>query len=300
MAVTITQLRAFLAVAEAGSVHLAARRLYVSQPSVSAAISALGKELEVELVERSGRGIRLTPAGEAFLPYAAEVLGLLEQGGQAAQEAARPQRNRIRLVAVTTAGEYLVPPLIDAYRRLHPETELLLEIGNRKTVLDRVASRMADLGIGGRPIARGVTGEPFLENDLVVVAREPVELAQATWLLREEGSGTRATTERFLAELGIVPRAVLTLGSNGAVREALRLGLGIALVSELAVARELESGELVRLAVPGTPIPRPWFALVAEGIEPRPAVRRFLAFLHSEQARAAVTRARHGRGQACA
>lgn len=292
MAVTITQLRAFLAVAEAGSVHLAARKLYVSQPSVSAAISALGKELHAELIERSGRGIRLTRAGEAFRPYAAQVLGLLEQGREAAQEAARPERNRIRVVAVTTAGEYLVPALIDAYRRRYPEAELLLEIGNRKAVLDRVASHTADVGIGGRPIAKGVRGEPFLDNDLVVVGREEgVDLAQATWLLREEGSGTRATTERFLAELGIEPATVLTLGSNGAVKEALRLGLGVTLISELAVARELRTGELVRIPAPGTPLPRPWYALLAEGVEPRPSVRRFLAFLRSDDARALVTRA---------
>ncbi|MCS7007931.1 MAG: LysR substrate-binding domain-containing protein, partial [Gaiellaceae bacterium] len=223
MAITLTQLRAFLAVAEAGSVHLAARKLYVSQPSVSAAISALGRELHADLVERNGRGIRLTPAGEAFRPYAAQVLGLLEQGREAAQEAARPARNRIRIMAVTTAGEYVAPALIEAYRRLHPEAELLLEIGNRKAVLDRVASHAVDVGIGGRPIARGVAGEPILDNDLVVVGREPIEdLAEATWLLREEGSGTRATTERFLAEIGVEPATVLTLGSNGAVKEALR------------------------------------------------------------------------------
>lgn len=291
MAITITQLRAFLAVAEARSVHLAARRLYVSQPSVSAAISALAKELGVGLVERSGRGIRLTAAGEAFVPYAARVLGLLDQGREAAQDAARPERNRIRIVAVNTAGEYLVPALIDAYRRLFPETDISLEIGNRKAVLDRIASHTADVGIGGRPIAKGVSGEPFLDNDLVVVGREPVDdLSEATWLLREEGSGTRATTERFLAELGIAPREVLTLGSNGAVKGALQLGLGVALLSELAVARELASGELVRIPTPGTPIRRPWYALVAEGVPLRPAVRRFLTFLRSEEAQAAVAR----------
>lgn len=291
MPVTITQLRAFLAVAETGSVHAAARRLYVSQPSVSAAISALGKELQAKLVERSGRGIRLTPAGEALVPYAARVLGLLEQAREAVEEAVRPERGRIRIVAVNTAGEYVVPALIDAYRRLHPETELLLEIGNRKLVLERVASHAADVGIGGRPIVKGVIGEPFLDNDLVIVARDIVEdLAEATWLLREEGSGTRTTTERFLAELGIAPKSVLTLGSNGAVKQALKLGLGVSLVSELAVARELEAGELVRIPAPETPIPRPWHALVAEDVPCRPAVQLFLAFLRSDEARAAVAR----------
>ncbi|MFN8185686.1 MAG: LysR family transcriptional regulator [Gaiellales bacterium] len=291
MAVTLTQLRAFAAVAEAGSVHLAARRLYVSQPSVSAAVAALGKELGVGLVERSGRGIRLTGAGEAFLPYATQVLGLLERGREAAQEVAMPERRRLHLVAVNTAGEYLVPALIDAYRRRYPETDVSLEIGNRRVVLDRIASHTADVGIGGRPIAKGVAGEPFLDNDLVLVGKETgPDLAEATWLLREEGSGTRATAERFLAELGVEPSVVLTLGSNGAVKQALSLGLGVTLISELAVAAELESGELVRIPAAGTPISRPWYALVAEGVPQRPAVKQFLAFLRSPEARDAVRR----------
>lgn len=281
MAVTLTQLRAFLAVSEAGSVHVAARRLHVSQPSVSAAVSALGRELGVELVERNGRGIRLTLAGQAFVPYAAQVLGLLDRGRDAAREAAAPERARIRIVAVNTAGEYLAPVLIDGFRRAHPDVELSLEIGNRHAVLERLASQTADVGIGGRPISKGVTGEPFADNALVVVGREqPDELAEATWLLREEGSGTRAAGERFLAELGIEPRSVLTLGSNGAVKQALRLGLGVTLISELAVADELAHGELVRIDTPGTPISRPWYALVPDGVPLRPSVQQFLAFLH--------------------
>src|SRR5688500_8011189 len=118
---TVTQLRSFAAVARAGSVQEAARLLYVTQPSVSAAIAALARSLGVALVDRDGRGIRLTKAGEAFAPYAAEILGLLEQGRRAAAEAAQPERARLRVVAVNTAGEYLLPPLIQGYRQRHPD-----------------------------------------------------------------------------------------------------------------------------------------------------------------------------------
>ena len=117
MAVTLTQIRAFLAVRSTGSVHAAAGQLLVSQPSVSAAVASLARELGTVLFERHGRGVRLTESGEAFAPYAAEVLGLLEQGRNAAQEAANPENSKVRLVAVNTAGEYLAPPLIQAYRR---------------------------------------------------------------------------------------------------------------------------------------------------------------------------------------
>lgn len=288
MAVTLTQLKTFLAVSRSGSVGEAARQLVVSQPSVSSALAALEREVGVDLLERHGRGVRLTAAGEAFVPYAAEVLGLLEQGREAAHEADRPARGRIRVTAVNTAGEYLLPPLVQAYRRVEPDAEVLLEVGNRRTVLDRVESREADVGIGGRPLGRDIDGRPFLDNELIVVGREPVELAAATWLLREEGSGTRSATAGFLAEQGIEPPEVLTLGSNGAVKQGLAIGLGVTLISRHAVTRELREGSLVALPAPGTPIVRPWFTLVARGLEPRPAVRTFLEFVHSPAARKAI------------
>ncbi|TMJ97390.1 MAG: LysR family transcriptional regulator [Actinobacteria bacterium] len=289
MAVTLTQLRAFMAVVQAGSVHAAARQLFVSQPSVSAALAALAREVGTDLVERHGRGIRLTAAGEAYRPYAAEVLGLLEQGRDAASEAERPEHARIRLAAVNTAGEYLIPAVIQAYRRAEPGAEVLLEIGNRRSVLERVESRAADLAVAGRPPNRNVTGRAFLDNELIVVAREPAEdLASLTWLLREEGSGTRAATEAFLADREIEPREVLTLGSNGAVKQALSIGLGATLISVHAVARELRDGTLVRLPASGTPLRRPWYSLVARGVEPRPAVQRFREFLHSAAAADAI------------
>src|SRR5206468_288278 len=124
MSATFTQLRAFDAVARARSVQEAARQLFVRQPSVSAAVASLGRSLGAALVEREGRGIRLTKAGEAFAPYAAEILGLLDQGQRAAAEAAQPERARLRVVAVNTAGEYLLPPLIHGFRALQPDVEV--------------------------------------------------------------------------------------------------------------------------------------------------------------------------------
>jgi len=282
---TVTQLRAFLAVARSGGVQTAAAQLHVSQPSVSAALGALARELGVQLVERDGRGVRLTEAGTAFVPYAAEVLGLLDQGRQAAVEADGVRRARIRVVAVNTAGEYLLPPLIQAYRRDHPGAEILLEIGNRATVYERLTSHRADLGVGGRPPGNELDGSPFLANELIVVGREPTaELDSATWLLREPGSGTRAATEQFLADLGLEPPERLTLGSNGAVKQALAIGLGVTLISSHAVGPELRDGRLVQIPVSGTPLVRPWYVLLPRGVPTRPAVSRFCDFLRSDEA----------------
>lgn len=286
MAITLTQIRAFLAVKAAGSMRLAADQLLISQPSVSAAVSALADELRTPLVERHGRGVRLTAAGEAFAPYAAQVLGLLEQGTFAAREAAHPESSKIRLIAVNTAGEYLVPPLIQAYRRLHPGISVLLEVANRATVLERLQSRRADIGIGGRPPGGRLSGYPFQANELVVVGREiPADLSQASWLLREEGSGTRLATERLLADLDLAAPEVQTLGSNGAIKHGLAVGLGITLISRFAVAGELRDGHLVEIGVPGTPLTRPWHVLFPRSGPDRPSVRAFGEFLRSDRAR---------------
>ena len=294
MPITLAQLRSFLAVRSAGSVHAAAGQLLVSQPTVSAAIAALGHELGVPLVERHGRGVRLTESGETFAPYAAEALGLIEQGRGAAQEAARPGHSRIRLAAVNTAGEYLVPALIRAYRQVRPGASILLEVGNRASVFERLGSRRADIGIGGRPSGRALTGYPFFGNELIVVGREmPADLASVPWLLRGEGSGTRLATERLLTDLGLdnaetgAPE-LLTLGSNGAIKQGLAVGLGITLIARLAVARELRDGTLCEIPVAGTPQARPWFVLLATTGPRRPAVTEFAEFLRSDQARQAI------------
>jgi LysR family transcriptional regulator, low CO2-responsive transcriptional regulator len=297
MPITLTQIRGFLAVRRTGSVRAAAGQLLVSQPSVSAAISALGRELGAPLVERHGRGVRLTEAGEAFAPYAAQALGLIEQGRSAAREAARPEHSRIRLAAVNTAGEYLAPALIRAYRQVRPDTSVLLEVGNRASVFELLETRRADIGIGGRPAGRPVSGYPFFANELIVVGKEvPADLAATPWLLRGEGSGTRLATERLLADLGLGGAGgidagrpeLLTLGSNGAIKQGLAVGLGVTLISRLAVAGELADGTLHEIPVPGTPLRRPWFVLLPASGPRRPAVRAFADFLRSDQARHAI------------
>ncbi len=304
MPVTFSQLASFLAVAREGSVSVAARQLVVTQPSVSAALSALARELGVELTERDGRAIRLTAAGRALVPYATDVLGLLDQGRQAAREAASSSERRLRIAAVTTAGEYVAPPLLHAFAVGRPDIALTLEVGNRADVFERVNRHVADVGIGGRPPEDGrLVGPPFLHNEVVVVtapddplaARRAVpveELAGRTWLLREEGSGTRLMVEEFLAQHGLRPET-LTLGSNGAIKHAVRLGLGISIESRIAVELELESGALGTIAVRGGIAPREWYALRSSVGPVREPVAAFLEFVKSREAQEAVEEAQH-------
>ncbi len=289
MAITVTQLTAFLAVIRGGSVTAAADELVVTQPSVSSAIAALGRELGCDLFERAGRGIRLTEAGSAFAPFAADVIGLLDDGRQAAREAAAVASRRLQIAAVTTAAESFVPPLMRAFADGHPDIELTLDVGNRQEVLDRVRAHAVDVAISGKPPADDrLIAEPLTDNEIACITAPedpastggPVEalaLAERVWLLREPGSGTRALNEQFLAERGLTPDT-LTLGSNGAIKQAARVGLGISLLSRAAVEAELASGRLGEIRLNDGPAPRPWYVLRSAIGPARPTVDLFVAF----------------------
>ena len=295
---TLTQLRALVEVAATGSVRQAASQLVVSQPAVSAAVAALQRDLGVALVAREGRGLVLTPAGRVFAGYARQILGLLEEGRAAAAGQLHPERGRVRLAAVTTAGEHVLPLFLAAFRASWPQAEVALEVGNRSRVWELLGYREVDLVIGGRPPVGGrfrtLATRP---NPLVVVAptdgqdgvpddegvrgvREVgvAELAAQVWLLREAGSGTRSTAEELFEELGISP-PTLTLGSNGAVRESVRAGLGVTLISRDAVARELGGGALEEWHVPGLPLRRAWHVVGRAGEDLPPTAGLFLAGL---------------------
>jgi DNA-binding transcriptional LysR family regulator len=298
MAVTLNQLSSFLAVAREGSVSAAAEKLHVTQPSISAAVSALSRELGVELTERVGRGIGLTAAGHAFRPYAADVLGLVEQGRHAAREAADLSTRSLRLVAVATAAEYVVPALLRTFAGMHPEIHLSLEVANRATVFERVLEHEVDVAIAGRPPEDArIAGYAFLRNELalivapddVLVGRGPVaprELGDRVWLQRESGSGTRQLISEFFTEHDLRPQT-LTLGSNGAIKEAVRLGLGVSLQSRVAVEQELAAGTLAELKVKGGLPEREWYSLHSATVPPRPAVQLFLEYVNGPDGRRA-------------
>ena len=292
MAITVTQLTAFLAVVRGGSVTAAADELVVTQPSVSSAISALARELDCELFERAGRGIRLTEAGTAFAPYAADVIGLLERGRRAAREAASASGHRLRIAAVTTAAESFVPQMMRDFSHAHPEVELTLDVGNRAHVIECVLRHSADVAISGKPPGDPrLVAEPLGENRIACITapddpaatgrpRVAAELADRAWLLREPGSGTRALNEQFLAERGLAPR-ILELGSNGAIKQAARAGLGISLVSRAAVDAELSNGQLGEIRLRDAPMSRPWYVLRSSVGPSRAVVGAFLDHLRA-------------------
>ena len=280
---TLNQLRTFLAVAESGSVRAAADELVVTQAAVSASLGALQKSLGLQLLRPEGRGLRLTEAGQEYARYVRKILGLLDEAHRAAASAADPERGGLRIAAVTTAAEQIVPGLLRGFRRLYPEVGVLLEAGNRERVDALLNHHQVDLLLGGRPEPGwDVQVHAVRPHQLVVVAAPELAgtapadllpwLARQTWLLREQGSGTRATTEALLAELGLAP-LTLTVGSNGAIRESASVGLGVTLVSRDAAAAELAAGRLAELTVPGTPLHRDWYLVAHPGDLPATADR---------------------------
>lgn len=301
MAVTLTQLSAFLAVVRRGSVTAAAEELVVTQPSVSAAVSALERELGVTLTERAGRTVRPTAAGSAYAPYASDVLGLLDKGARAAREAEAARPSTLRISAVTTAGEHVVPQLIQAFRERRPELEISLDVGNRELVFQRVLDHAVDVAVTGRiPDDARLVGMDFADNEFAIVtaAGDPLarrrwvsmeELAERPWLVREQGSGTRVLCEELLASRGVEP-TLLTLGSNGAIKQAARAGLGIALQSRAAVELELKLGLLDTISPRGGLPERRWH-VVRSAVGPvRDDVEAFMDFCTSAAARHALSR----------
>lgn len=258
---TNARLRALVELADTGSVRGAAERLVVTESAVSAAVSCLSAEVGVALIDRCGRGVRLTPAGLRYTEYARHILGLHTEAVRAARSEADPETGSVRLAAVTTAGEVLIPALLASFRAVHPDVVCELEVGSRTSIWPMLARHQADVIVAGRPPADLKHGQvqAVSPNTLVVVGppTHQFEPAGVTWLLREEGSGTRATTTMLLAELEISPPQ-MTLGSHGSVVAAAVAGLGVTLVSRQAVRRELTAGALVELPVEGTPLDRPW------------------------------------------
>ena len=296
---TLNQLRSFLAVAESGSVRAAAEDLVVTQAAVSASIAALQKSLGVALVTPDGRGLRLTDAGASYARYARRILGLLDEAGRAAAAAADPERGELRIAAVTTAAEQIVPGILGGFRRRHPQTGVRLEAGNRDRVRSLLDRHQVDLVLTGRPEpAWDVVVHAVRAHELVVVAAPELSaaartgegagaaagvesdwllpwLARQTWLLREPGSGTRASTDALLADLDISP-LTLMVASNVAIRESAQVGLGVTLLSRDAVAAELAEGKLAEIPVPGTPLHRDWYLIARPGPLP-PAATRLVA-----------------------
>lgn len=267
------RLQTFQAVYETGSVRAAAEALHVTPPAVSAALTALESALGTSLFTKAGRGIAPTDAGETFAAYVRKMLGLLAEAAGAVHDA---DRGRLRIGAVATASEYVLPGLMASFVREHPNVELSLSVLPRDELFARAADHAVDVVLAGRPPrGSGLVTRARRPNQLVLVGRPGLEgdPLTMTWLLTGLGSGTRNTVLSLLTRIQASP-PLLTLGTAGAAVAAARQGLGVTLVHEEAVRELLATSELATYPVTGTPLDRPWHLCTTA--EPTRAARLFL------------------------
>ena len=288
---SLRPLQMLLEVARAGSIRRAADSLEISQPAVSVGDRGVGREVGTPLLEREGRGVRLTPAGEAYVAYGRRAMALLAEARDAASAMAGGA-SALRVAAVTTAAESFVPRLLGGFLERVPGIEIELDVSNRAQIWDRLTHGEVELVVAGKPpVTPRCRTLAWRANELVVVcgpqqALGAQGLAGATWLMREVGSGTRSRTEELFALLGIAPR-VLTIGSNGAVRECVRAGLGVSVLSTDAVGEDLAAGRLRAIPTAATPQRRNWQLVTAADRVLSRQARAFVAFATASGAFAA-------------
>jgi DNA-binding transcriptional LysR family regulator len=272
MHVTLRQLRIFEAVARHHSISRAAAELHLTQPAVSMQVKQLEEQIGVPLLEQVGRRLFLTEAGKELRGHAQGIAERVETLNAAMEQFRGLERGLLRLAVVSTAN-YFVPKLIADFNRRHPGVRVALQVANREEVLATLADNGTDLAITGRPPDHAdVVAEHFMDNPLVVIATAdhplagagtlPLQrLAEETLVVREPGSGTRAAIERHFAAQGLTVRSGCEIGTNEALKQAVRAGLGIGIVSAQTIELELQTGCLVVLPVQGFPIVRRWFVL---------------------------------------
>ncbi|SOC03751.1 DNA-binding transcriptional LysR family regulator [Rhodobacter sp. JA431] len=287
MRASLRQLQIFAAVARELSYTRAAEALHLTQPAVFTQVRTLEEQIGAALIERIGKRLYLTQAGEVVLASAREILGEIDRMEARLAEVQGLSSGSLRLAAVSTA-QYDAPTLLGIFCKNHPGIEVALKVGNRGELLARFAANEDDLYILGTP-PEEVEAEhfAFAQNPLVLVAPPdhplataraiaPEMLAEAPFVMREKGSGTRIATERFFAAQGLSPKVRLELGANAAIRQAVRAGLGIAVLSRATVEVELELGRLVALDVIGFPLKRAWHVAWPRGKRLSPAAQAFL------------------------
>jgi DNA-binding transcriptional LysR family regulator len=264
---TLEQLRIFVAVAEREHVTQGARDLNLTQSATSAAIAALEARYATKLFDRVGRRIALTDAGRLFLAEAKAVLARASQAETVLADLSGLKRGSLTIAASQTIANYWLPRVMHAYHSRHPAIALKLSIGNTETVAAWIHEGMADVGfVEGEVDDPALSVRPVVEDEMILVVAPghpwakagPVparDFKAAHWVLREQGSGTRAIFEAVLPSFGLESDdldVALELPSNEAVRAAVEAGAGATVISRLVAESALKAGTLasVKLDLP--------------------------------------------------
>lgn len=289
---TLRQFQVFDAVAGHLSYSRAAERLHLSQPAVSMQVKQLEESVGVPLLEQLGKKIYLTEAGRQFHAHCRSIL---QQLNDAEVMLAEFQGMSGKLViCVASTASYFTPQLLAAFSKRFPKAQISLNVTNREVLLQRLSQNEMDMAIMGRPPeGLGLDATPFMDNQLVILAppHHPLagernipmsRLAEETFLVREQGSGTRIAMERFFAEKGIRLTTGTEMSTNEAIKQAVQAGMGLGILSLHTVSLELETGRLIVLEVQNFPILRHWYVVHRKGKRLTAVAQAFKAFLLGE------------------
>jgi DNA-binding transcriptional LysR family regulator len=286
-------LESFVEVARRGNVSRAAEALYLTQPAITARLKSLEGDLGVELFVRTGRGMKLSDAGRAFLPYAERTLATVDEGRQLVANLREGNVGALVIAAAPAVSTYVLPRILRLFRSTYPNVRLGVRTGHTEEVLEMVLRAEAHVGIG-RPIRHpDVELIPLFDDEmlLVVAARHPfaargkvsmAELAEERLILFDRTSSYHELTSSLFRQAGVIPASTLELDNVEAAKKMVQQGLGVALLPRMALSSELKSRSLRPVRLVGAPaVRRPIVALRRKDAgEPIGPVAGFLETLH--------------------
>lgn len=288
----------FMTVAEKKNFSRAAEELHMTQPAVSQYIQTLERTVGSRLLDRTNKYVRLNKAGEIVYHHAKEITGLYTKMQSLVDDLTNKASGNLAIGASYSFGEYVLPHIIAYLREHYPLIKPAIKIGNTKEIERLVAERQLDVGIiEGEFKHEKLVFEPFAEDHMYIVAsaRHPLaakraieleELKEETWIVREEGSGTREATEKMFQLFQESPKQLMEFGSTQIIKESVEAGLGISLLSQWAIRKEAAAGSLSVLKTKEAPIKRE-FSLVttADPFQPK-VVEVFIQLLRDDFANA--------------
>jgi len=287
---TLRQLQIFESIARLGSFTAAAKELYLTQPTISMQIKKLSELIEAPLFQVHNKHVMLTDAGKELVPACRAIFRELEKYETVLGNIKEIGQGELSISGVTTT-EYFAPRILGDFIHLYPGITASLEVTNRARVIERMQSGVDDLYIIGQSYAEAdLETVPFLENPIVFFAAPDHPLAErsnipVSELLgenifgREEGSETSLILGDLLESQGALLKSSMRLGSNEAIKLAVKSRLGISMLSQLALTREVESGELVILDVEGFPRMDSWHIAYLKGAHLSAVAEAFFKFL---------------------
>ena len=293
----LRQLEIFVKVAELKSFSKAAQALRLTQPTVSEHIRTLEQELGVRLLDRLGRGAEATRAGQLLLSHATRMLQLQRETLQAMDSFQGRLAGDLHVAASTIPGEYVLPALIGRFKEKFPDIVVSLLIGDTRAVVDWVIDGRAEVAVVGAKLAhRAIEYRELMPDELVVAVpvvhpwhgKKEIALADLRaepMLLREQGSGTRTAFESALAQAGqdlSAFRVVGEMGSTQAIKQAVKAGVGVSVISRRAVEEECRSGLVWCLKIRDLQVTRAFYIATHRDRSRSPLAEAFRSFIEAE------------------